>query len=191
MIEDLIFCDMDGVLADFHAGAMRLVGKDPITTPAHRKLPFQCSYALEEITGRADIWQHIKAHGPEFWADLPVTPWAYELMDVLRERGRVMILTSPGSICAGEAGMGKLTWLRRHFHIDPRDVILASPKHLLSGLDRFLIDDMQEHCDEWANPPTPGSPGGIAVMIPQPWNSRWQHTPKDVVGLVKHALGCD
>lgn len=191
MIEDRIFCDMDGVLADFHAGALRLVGKDPVTTPAHRKHPFQCSYAMEAITGCPDIWQRIKREGPAFWADLPLTTWAHDLMDVLLERGRVTILTNPGGTCAEEACAGKLQWLRKHFNTSPRDVIFAAEKHLSSGLDRFLVDDMQENCDDWTNPPTPGSPGGIAVLVPQPWNSRWQHTAKDVVGLVSHALGCD
>jgi 5'(3')-deoxyribonucleotidase len=180
----IVFCDMDGVLADFHAGALRLCGKPPLTTAVCRQMgKFQLPYSMEEVTGRRDIWEFIRDAGSAFWADLEPTPWAYDLMALLRSVDRKLtILTSPGSTAASYACVGKIAWLKQHFDIDPRHVIFASRKHLLAAPGRILVDDMQEHCDEWT------TAGGHAVLIPQPWNSGWERTAEDVVEGVKAAL---
>jgi 5'-nucleotidase len=114
MKKDIIYVDMDGVLADFHT--------------KRDNLPQQIKDAYEN---RADLI-------PNFFRDLPLIPGAKEAMKVLNEHFDVYILSTPpwGNPTAWS---DKRLWIGEHFPYMWKKIILSHNKGLMKG--EFLIDD--------------------------------------------------
>lgn len=181
----ITFLDLDGVCADFHAGASRLAGVPIITTPEHRALgeANACTYRLEDRMGN-DIWQRIERAGVDFWAELEPTPWLGAMFEMVREVSEeVLVLSSPGHLAAA-AVPGKVAWCRKHLPAIPvRNLIFTGHKHLLAGIDtRLLIDDADDMLDRF------DEYGGLTWCLPQPWNERRAETIHPVPDLLRTYL---
>ena len=114
MKKDIIYVDMDGVLADFES--------------AKNDTPNE---VLDAYDGRADLI-------PNFFKDLPLIPGAKEAMKVLNEHFDVYILSTPpwGN---PDAWGHKRLWIGEHFPYLWKKVILSHNKGLMKG--EWLIDD--------------------------------------------------
>ena len=114
MKKDIIYVDMDGVLADFESAKNDL-------DELH----------LNAYDGRADLI-------PNFFKDLPLIPGAKEAMKVLDEHFDVYILSTPpwGN---PDAWGHKRLWIGKHFPYLWKKVILSHNKGLMKG--EYLIDD--------------------------------------------------
>ena len=114
MKKDIIYVDMDGVLADFER--------------AKNDLDELHLYAYD---GRADLI-------PNFFKDLPLISGAKEAMKVLDEHFDVYILSTPpwGN---PDAWGHKRLWIEKHFPYLWKKVILSHNKGLMKG--EYLIDD--------------------------------------------------
>ncbi len=178
--------DLDGVSADFHGAAMRLMGDAVVTTPQHRALgkDFRISYDLH-----SQIWKNIEAAGAPFWANLEPTPWLPDLLEVIGERfNELFIVTSPGVSTAVGVVDGKLQWCKKYIpQVHPRNIIFTGQKHLLADRAGYkvLIDDSEDIINKYR------SNGGRAFMVPQPWNRDFALTPEDVPELLKRFLDQD
>ena len=155
---------MDGVLTDFHAGAMDVFNRY-----------FQKNYTQEEYArdyhdwdiahyykiSDGLFWKLIELQ-PHFWFNLKPIPWHKELYKGLSLLGRVTILTSPSldPNCAKE----KLEWLKYHLDIPSSAVIMGSRKEIMAG-NGFLIDDSPTNVELFKQR------GGQAVCIPSTWNT--------------------
>jgi 5'(3')-deoxyribonucleotidase len=75
----------------------------------------------------------------------------------------VAILTAPS--LDPECVPGKRRWIQTHFSYFADRMIYTAAKRFLGGPGRVLIDDKNANCDEFA------AAGGIAILVPRPWNS--------------------
>lgn len=153
----LIFLDVDGVLANFNAGAIEATG-----LPMTEEDITEWDYYQPFMTS-TEFWKRISDR-LYFWEDLPVYPWAHQLVSMLREFGDVVFSTAPGF--DQDSASGKLYWLRRHGFLGAREenYMLGYHKHLMARPDRILVDDNPKQIKEF------GRAGGGVVMFPQPWN---------------------
>lgn len=116
----MILLDIDGVMADF-LGPMQTQYAIPLTGK------------LVEDWTRVDVALKTNYPPAQFWASLPLLPWAKDLLKLCQEFDAVTFCTAisePGAL------LGRAQWLRKHF---PNiDVIYTTQKHLIQGT---LIDD--------------------------------------------------
>jgi len=170
-----VYVDMDGVLCSFCQGVLRLFG----CVPAEQaELRVRGWGGLPDVIneGRPE-WSHVSEDqvmtavrdaGHQFWAELPICPWAYQLIGTIEQAGvPYTLLTTPAG---GESAMGKFQWLLRHMpHMEKR-VVLARDKWHLAGPGRLLVDDSPRNVGAWGSPPD-GRPGGQAMLWPAPHNA--------------------
>lgn len=169
-----ILLDMDGVIADFNAGALEATGipltSDQIDTWDWFK-PYMSS---DEFYRRINDRMY-------FWEDLPVLPWAQELVQLCRSYGKVWFASSPG-LCE-EAPTGKLRWLRRHGFLGPNDMnyMFGHDKWLMASGENVLIDDSDiQMMHYWGSL-------GAGILFPRKWNMNAVYAA-DPVKFVKEAL---
>ena len=122
-----LFLDLDGVLADFDAGAQALLGM----TPA----------AFEARHGRSEFWRRI-ATAPNFYGTLPEMPDARRLSDAVAHL-KPTILT--GLPVGKWAAPQKVAWAATHFPGVPIITCLARDKHLHMSDGDVLVDDRENH----------------------------------------------
>ena len=177
-----LYCDMDGVLVDFVAGASKLVNtalKNPesyasweeykaLTTRLHNEnresitvadleKPEYRGRAEEEVMpeARAFMKRLIAEAGKSWWANLPWMPGGKVLWTHLRENHDPHILSAPMSGCRG-CKSGKLEWIRSNLGLELKKVVLMDEKHVLAK-NNILIDDFEINTVPWNNA------GGVAI----------------------------
>jgi hypothetical protein len=126
-----LFLDCDGVLADFDAGAKRILGM----TPA----------AFEERHGRGEFWKRL-ARTRNFYGALPQMPDAQQLFEAVKHL-KPTILT--GVPLGNWASPQKQQWAAEHFPGVPIITTLAREKHLHMEKGDVLVDDRENHRKLW------------------------------------------
>jgi hypothetical protein len=172
-----VLIDMDGVVADFVAGCMRLHQRD---WPYHRRENLgDVGWGLEKLWGLTpqQFWEPMDY---DFWANLPKTAEADGVMEMLIGKcgiGNLCFLTA----CSLNNGCvdGKRVWVQRCF---PDVPILFScrsfhpeatgPKQFLANDDSLLVDDYSVNCDDFVED------GGLAFLFPRSWNRRYPEEPR-------------
>lgn len=157
--------DMDGVLADFNAGAYEVHRRDGYEAhPEYRGI-----YTLQHCWGMTDnaFWQPINAY-PSFWALLPKLPDADGIVEFVTGvfgEENIAILTAPawGPHCIP----GKQQWIRQHYPQFKRRIIFGSCKEFCAGPERYLLDDRDTNVEKF------DEAGGFGILVPRLWNSRW------------------
>ena len=134
-----LFLDCDGVLADFDAGAMKLLGMTPASFEARH--------------GRGEFWKRLARHG-NFYGELPEMPDAQRLFEAVKHL-RPTILT--GLPLGKWAAPQKERWAAQHFPDVPIITTMAREKHLHMEPGDVLVDDRENHRKLWEDA------GGIFV----------------------------
>lgn len=139
-----IYCDLDGVLADFEAGYRRI---------NNGVIPDREGKCDEDFYRPVMDTKH-------FWRDLPLMTDADRLIGFLMslENVEVEILTSPSRLDAVRASKEKRIWVDKHY--SPEAAV-----HFRRGRDKpefahsrsILIDDWEKNTSRWSEA------GGIAV----------------------------
>lgn len=159
---EMIFVDLDGVLADFVHGALNLFHRPPAEVMAGWK---PGNYFIGDALGmdREAFWDRLSGNH-KFWHCLNPTPdWRLLLKTARTMSAEIRICTAPSSCSTSHYGKAK--WLRHH-GLDPgAECIMTQDKHLLAGPRRVLIDDSDENCERFEQA------GGHAIVWPQLWNS--------------------
>lgn len=153
-----VLLDLDGVLADFHGGAMRCFGKtiDDLP-PGEVWLPKALGITDEEF------WQVV--NNPTFWSDLEPYPWVTDLPMAISSLGiKWFVATSPSR--QPESCSQKVVWLKRHFGSQFHDYMIGWGKHMLARHDRCLIDDWDKNIGPFI------AEGGKAILFPQRFNAK-------------------
>jgi len=139
-----IYCDLDGVLADFEAGYKLINGG-----------------VIPDREGKddEDFYKPVM-DSKHFWQDLPLMADADRLIGFLMslENIDVAILTSPSRLDFKRASKQKRVWVDKHY--SPETAV-----HFRRGRDKpefansrsILIDDWEKNTRRWAEA------GGIAV----------------------------
>lgn len=181
----MIFLDIDGPLTDLVGTFARQLGRDPSlswwpTGEYELTKAFECT---EE-----DLWG-VTDH--DWWASLPLTPYATELIDLCANwPGGFTLATSPLSHDPYSAS-GKLAWIQKTFGKNFRDYFIGPPKHLLAHVpEAVLIDDFHVNCDAFVAKSHCAS-GSVAVnraiLFPRLWN-RMHHLHADPMFEVRRTL---
>jgi len=126
-----LFLDLDGVLADFDAGAKRVLGMLP--------RPF------EEKYGKREFWRRL-ARAKDFYATLPLRPDAMELFEAVKHLEPTILTGLP---LGNWAAPQKVKWAAEHFPGTRIITTLARDKYKhMTGMD-VLVDDRADHRDKW------------------------------------------
>lgn len=160
MKTEIIFLDVDEVLANWLAGAVCAWGLDfadlvdewASLTPR----PWDVFDVVPLTTSQG--WQLIHARGADFWADLDPYPWWRELYSACVDIAPTYLLTSPSldPSCAH----GKTQWIQRHFGSSFRDYLIGGCKHACARPGALLIDDSPSNCKKFK------AYGGEALLFP-------------------------
>lgn len=143
----IIYCDMDGVLADFLAGAEKVLGH-------HFNAPYQEN--KEKFERKNKI-----AQTEEFWADLPVMKDALKLWNYIDKYG-ANVLTAYAE-WDENSKKGKIDWVKKHLHLSSMSRFHAVKREdkekyaTSSGKKNVLIDDYEKNIKEFENA------GGIGI----------------------------
>lgn len=149
----MVFLDLDGVCCDFLGGMCKLYDRNINDLPVGvYNLPELFGKSFEEID--ADISTNY-----DFWYKLEPYPHTEAMVELLREYGRMRILSTawPQSPISHQA---KLDWCNHKIGVPTSEVILTPYKHLLSARGRLLIDDRIDTCMAWM------AFGGQAIVFP-------------------------
>lgn len=175
-----VFCDMDGVLADFLGSVYEAHNRPtPYDNPeAYGKWDTEKLWGISV----ADFWKPVDDLGISFWSNLKKTPEADEIVDLLCSRvgeENVAFLTAPHTSPA--CIPGKYEWLKKNYPIFSKRVIFGSAKEFLAGPNRVLVDDRDKNLTDFNNA------GGRSIAVPRLWNSYWRSADQ-VVETIKTQL---
>lgn len=171
-----VFLDLDGVLADFIGGVLKLHN-----LPYSHIKDMKGSYGVAKYLNLSekDFWGELNKH-PDFWHSLSTTKEANDLVEniySLVDSSSVYLLTSPSR--NEHAYSGKYLWVKKHFpDLLPR-LILTSHKHLLADRFHILVDDSDKNCNDFKKA------GGNAILFPRPWNSKFSLATKGYELVIK------
>jgi 5'-nucleotidase len=147
-----LYCDLDGVLADFLGGASLALGK-----------AFDADCWGKD---KSERW-HLLNQRPAFWESLPKMRYAKYLWSVLAPHNPWILTACPEEMPQGE--QQKKNWCNREFGIPHDRVIVVFDHHKKSeyAVDvnadgivtpNLLIDDYRQNCERWVQA------GGIAIQ---------------------------
>ena len=134
----MIYCDLDGVLADFDDGFYRICGKFPA-----------------EIS-RKELWDIVSATS-QYWLHLNKMPDADLLISYLSQ-DTYQILTGLPTRGYRTAEIEKRAWVKHHLGNIPVICCLSKDKHLHCKQGDILIDDREKNIHDWINA------GGIGIL---------------------------
>jgi hypothetical protein len=126
-----LYLDCDGVLADFDAGARRLLGMEP--------------QVYEARHGKDAFWKRL-ALAPDFYARLPEMPDARELFDAVKHLDPVILTGLPRGNWAAPQ---KVRWASEHFPGTRIITVLAVDKRNHCSEGDVLVDDTLKHRHLW------------------------------------------
>jgi len=149
-----IYCDMDGVVADFVTSA----------TTYFKISPERESKAFKTLWNGVQGTQKLPKEWPTFWMDLPVLPHALQLWKMIAPYNPSILTAIPHTWPS--SAVGKQVWCRRHLPgFSPRNEFIAvtdaSHKQRWAkqsdGTPNILIDDFAKNIAQWT------AAGGIGI----------------------------
>ena len=189
-IDDIgaIYCDMDGVLVDFEAGAVDLVSQildgsaDPVWTESSKSMQKNIDKVKAEM---GDDWRPTSGHDLDvkgtrqlmmsaissapgrFFGELaPIDDGINDLWPFLNSLGvPVHVLSAPvrGREGTSTAEEGKKSWIERHLNPQPESIIIVDAKDkqnwaVKDGIVNLLVDDKGSTIESW------NARGGIGIL---------------------------
>lgn len=156
MLISHIYCDMDGVLANFKSAA-----EDFFDIDIDRD-----SAAFDRIWSGAQGSERLKKEWPTFWMDLDPMPHAAALWKVISPYHPSILTAIPQNWPS--SATGKLVWCKRHlpkFGYHPQQTFHAVSRsqkqhyaRQADGTPNILIDDFTKNIHEWERA------GGIGIL---------------------------
>ena len=127
MAKPRLFLDADGVLADFDAGAQRLLGMKPKAFIAKH--------------GRGEFWKRL-ARAKNFYGTLPEMSDARLLFNAVKHLEPTILTGLP---LGRWAAPQKVEWAAEHFPGVPIITCMAADKHNHMKPGDVLVDDREKH----------------------------------------------
>lgn len=146
-----IYCDQDGVLADFDARFEHFAGILP------KEYEERAVRQYGEKKGKEKFWSFIDEEiGLRFWRGIPWMPEGRELWDYIQQYNPI-ILTAPSQNDVSR--QGKKLWVQDNIGSNtPMIFKPAKYKHDYSGPGKILIDDRLDTILRWK------SKNGIGIL---------------------------
>ena len=157
-----IYCDMDGVLVDFVAGAVDYITNKLESGEADELYDvINRDYVTKDDIGgpnrNQDIRNYMYEHLSDdmgFWANLPWMPHGQELWQIIAPY-KPYILTAPMGY---GSELGKQMWIDVNLVPAPKKVFMSHDKDEWANKSSILIDDFTKNTIPWANKK------GIAIL---------------------------
>lgn len=127
-----VFCDLDGVLADFDRGVVERTGSKP-----------------HHFRRRRKMWRRLRPpRTPDFFSSLPLMRDALQLWTFLQPLSPAILTGSPSGDWAAPQ---KKRWCVEKLSLPAERVLVvdATDKALFSKPGAVLIDDYEKHRDPW------------------------------------------
>ena len=134
-----IYCDLDGVLADFELGYKKLTGVD----------------LKGKFFSGEDFWKPISKAGVGFWVGLQWMPDGQRLWDYIKPFDPI-ILSAPSRDKSSR--LGKALWVRNKIPGTKLLLRYAKLKQQLATPTSILIDDRADNINQWE------AAGGIGIL---------------------------
>lgn len=137
-----IYCDLDGVLANFKKKAIEATGIDP-----------------DDASKKDEFWKELRSYsnkGHKIWKDLELLPDAMELWNFIKPFNPIICTASGGF---PNAEKEKRAWVSEHLG-NPKVIVVTHSKDKSEHADEqsILIDDLSKSIDPWK------SKGGIGIL---------------------------
>lgn len=162
-MKPICFLDMDGVIADFVGATCKAHG---LASP-YGNVNCHGIFEMEQCWGMTEekFWEPLATF--DFWAKMPKTPEADEIVDLLIKAfgaEQICVLTNPSSYdgCIS----AKKVWIKENYPMFDKQILFGSNKQFLAGPDRFLVDDRTKNITAFENF------GGTGITVPRAWNHR-------------------
>ena len=139
MDKPIVFCDIDGCVADFVKGYKQAFHRD--------------AYADDSFTIKQFVMQV-----PDFFRNLPVIEKGRELVDLLSDNYKVVFLTTPMDELPS-CRRDKMEWIRDNFGPDYDILFSFNKADYVEDENSILIDDMEHNLDPW------NDAGGTAIDV--------------------------
>jgi nicotinamide mononucleotide adenylyltransferase len=133
-----IYCDMDGVIADFDKGYKELTG---------REASFD--------TPKEEFWAPIQKAGAEFWIKLQWMPDGKQLWEFIKPFNP-QLLSAPSRDESSK--IGKFVWVKRNVPGTKLILRQAERKQEFATPNSILIDDRADNIQRWKDA------GGIGIL---------------------------
>lgn len=145
-----IFCDLDGVMADFSKGIRDQLG-----------LPHNEDTYERDAKYRKEMWKKIeeyKKKGGELWYNLELLPDAMTLWNFIKSKNPTF-LTATGISFAENTKFQKKRWIKKHFGNVPSIMVNAAKEKSKHAKENYiLIDDKDKAVSPWKKE------GGIGIL---------------------------
>ena len=132
-----IWCDCDGVLADFSSKVKEITGLYP-----------------NEFEKMGKMWSML-ARTDDFFYILDLMPDAQELYDFIKDYDHAILTGTPMGKWAPPQ---KVRWAEKHFPDTKCHTCMSKDKHLYCNEGDILIDDMEKAREPWVKA------GGIFIL---------------------------
>jgi hypothetical protein len=170
-----ILLDIDGVCNTFQHHVFNCLG---LLYPDDSRYPVECGWDIVAAANRlagyprftaTSFWNSITR---EMWASVPRSPDFSQILTWASDgvgKEHVHFLSSP--TLNPDSLAGKLEWIQRFAPSwMQRQFLIGPSKHLCANPETLLIDDSDKNVDLFR------MCGGLAVLMPRPWNSL-HHVP--------------
>ena len=172
-----IVCDVDGVLAQMVESLVLVhCGGDAEKRDAVLRDWPPGEYDLGKVLDKRtfDVWYSIDAR-MNFWLNIDPTDWALEMLAELRAiAGRLTVATVPRI----HGMVHKWKWMTGLAPMADDWHLCEPDKSALAAPGAILIDDSDAEARAWIGA------GGLAIVFPQPWNSRHAQAGPDAWRVV-------
>lgn len=142
-----IFLDIDGVVADFNLASSKLVG---VTLPTCSEVSF--AWVWEQVRNEMTEFEYLQrlADEPNFWASLPLYPWARALTEMLDACGVPWSFLS-STTYSEKSFSGKVLWLQENFSLSymSKLILVNGGKDRLARPSYLLVDDKLSNVEKW------------------------------------------
>lgn len=179
-----IFLDMDGVLTAWSKAAHEVHGLPPLYpwryTWGSKGWDWHKEAGLNDTTLFAPM-------GRKFWANIGWTPEGKHIIKLCLDAVgyyNICLLSSPGHTDGSIDG--RFDWINRELPKFRSRTLLGNCKDMCSHSGAILIDDNQDNVDMWQDA------GGIGILVPRPWNNRYElFKMNEVLEQVHFSLSCE
>lgn len=165
-MKPIVLFDVDDVIVDWRGAAHALIGPDA-------KEICDAFQADRPHSGEVDLWHLIKQQ-PRFWFDLPMNPWAHELIKFVENQGVDWYFCTAHSRNDHRSASQKIEWAYANGWDAHEKMVITKQKWLCATPNNILVDDKDSNCEEFMRGAPKGKPasenGGTVVVMPQPWN---------------------
>lgn len=129
-----IWCDMDGVLADFDTAYERVMGC---------KLPDR-NNRTEDLD-----WESLRSRAPRFFRDLPLMPGALHLWQRIEPHGAHILTGVPPEV--ERSDNDKITWGMDKLHVAAHRIVCTRARYKFHHCKPgdILIDDWERYRKNW------------------------------------------